>query len=174
MNKSLLYAFAVIIIIGGVTLTFRLLSEEDNWICQNNQWIKHGNPSASKPNTPCGTLISDKGIIEGSLSYPSETIPKEMEVCAEDIETKDLVCTKEQFSDTKYTFGLGYKIELKEGKYYIYATVLSDPKKYRAYYSEFVTCGLKTECESHKPIAVAVEIGKTVSKIDPQDWYNNQ
>lgn len=173
MNKLALLAAGLVLIVGGGIFTVRFLSGEDDWICQNNQWVKHGNPSAPKPNTPCGTSIYDKGILEGSLSYPGEIIPKDMEVCAENIETKDLVCTKEQFSDTKYTLGTGYKIELKGGKYYIYATVLSDPKKYKAYYSEFVTCGLKTECESHKPIEITVEIGKTVSKIDPQDWYAN-
>jgi len=46
---SFLIAIAVIIFI------LRLLSGEDNWICQNGEWVKHGNPSAQKPTTPCGS-----------------------------------------------------------------------------------------------------------------------
>jgi len=42
---------------------------------------------------------------------------------------------------------------------------------YKAYYSEFVTCGLSVNCPSHKPIPVAVKTGETVNDIDPQDWY---
>jgi len=28
-------------------------SGEDSWICDNGEWVKHGNPSASKPTTLC-------------------------------------------------------------------------------------------------------------------------
>lgn len=42
-------AAAAIIIIG-----IRFLSGEDNWICQNGQWVKHGKPSAPMPTEGCG------------------------------------------------------------------------------------------------------------------------
>ncbi len=42
---------------------------------------------------------------------------------------------------------------------------------YRAYYSDFVTCGLNVNCPSHQPIAVEALAGKTVT-ADPHDWYN--
>ena len=45
---------AVVIIAGGVVLGIRFFSGEDNWICQNGQWIKHGNPSTPAPTTGCG------------------------------------------------------------------------------------------------------------------------
>lgn len=45
---------AVFIIAGGVILGIRFFSAKDNWICQNGQWIKHGNPSTSMPITGCG------------------------------------------------------------------------------------------------------------------------
>lgn len=41
--------FLAIFIIGGI----RLFSGEDNWICQNGQWVKHGNPSFEAPKTEC-------------------------------------------------------------------------------------------------------------------------
>ncbi|MFH0829431.1 MAG: DUF2178 domain-containing protein [Candidatus Kerfeldbacteria bacterium] len=39
----------VVIVIGGL----RLLSPEDDWICDHGQWEKHGNPSAPMPSEPC-------------------------------------------------------------------------------------------------------------------------
>lgn len=38
-------------------------------------------------------------------------------------------------------------------------------------YSEFVTCGLRAGCPSHKPIDVTVRAGETVREIDVTDWY---
>ena len=64
------------------------------------------------------------------------------------------------------------------GDYHVYA-YLPDParygagysKDYRAYYSEFVKCGMRDNCKSHEPITVKVKSGETVSGIDPMDWY---
>lgn len=50
----LLIVFAVGII-GWLGVRFFLGGNEDDWICQSGQWVKHGNPSASKPTTPCST-----------------------------------------------------------------------------------------------------------------------
>jgi hypothetical protein len=47
----------IIFIIAIATLAIfciRLFSQEDTWICQNNEWVKHGNPSSSKPQAGCG------------------------------------------------------------------------------------------------------------------------
>lgn len=45
--------FATLILIAAVVFTLRLFSGEDNWICQNGQWVKHGNPSAPMPSSGC-------------------------------------------------------------------------------------------------------------------------
>ena len=34
-------------------LLVKSLSKEDDWICSNGQWIKHGNPRESAPTKPC-------------------------------------------------------------------------------------------------------------------------
>jgi len=52
MNKKLLFLILPLIIVAGC----RVISGEDNWICQNGQWIKHGNPSAPQPTEVCGNL----------------------------------------------------------------------------------------------------------------------
>ncbi len=117
------------------------------------------------------------GIIDGSLSYPSDFIP-EMGVCAKNKKTKEEFCTYEMIEDEKYMYGFGYSIKIPAGTYNVYAQ-LTDPKStgaeldknYKAYYSKFVTCGMDVECKSHKPIDVKVNGGKTIFNIDPQDWY---
>lgn len=48
--------FLVLIIILSIVLgvfTIRLFSGEDNWVCQNGQWVKHGNPSFAAPKSIC-------------------------------------------------------------------------------------------------------------------------
>lgn len=111
-----------------------------------------------------------KGYIEGSMGFPSETIPIEVLVCAENIEDKKEYCTNERIDDAKYTYHIGYILEVPEGKYLVYEKL--PPNEYKAYYSEFVTCGISVDCESHEPIVVEVKKGETTEKVDPQDWYN--
>ncbi len=117
-----------------------------------------------------------KGFIEGSLGYPGDSIPKGVEVCAENMETKKLSCTKTQIQDRQYKYNVGYKMEIASGKYTVYATVPTATwKGYKAYYSEFVTCGLNNiggSCTSHKPVEVVVGDNKTVTDVNPYDWYN--
>ncbi len=109
------------------------------------------------------------GIIEGSLGYPSEGIPADMRICAENVQNWKKYCTDEQINDSKYTYDKGYQLEVPVGDYYVFAKV-SNLGQY-AYYSEFVTCGLDNDCSSHKPIKLRVEGGKSISGIDPIDWY---
>ncbi|MCR4312882.1 MAG: hypothetical protein NUV58_01390 [Candidatus Roizmanbacteria bacterium] len=76
----------IITIIFGVVLAFFVLlsirffigGDEDNWICVNNQWVKHGNPSNPKPQSGCGVVKSDwqsQTFDEANLSFkiPSGT-----------------------------------------------------------------------------------------------------
>ncbi len=64
--------FAVILIV----FSLKLLSNEDDWICRNGQWIKHGNPSAPMPTKPCST-----GQSVNCKSYNAENCPFECVVC---------------------------------------------------------------------------------------------
>lgn len=110
------------------------------------------------------------GIIEGSLSYPSEGIPEAMKICAEEVSAKQQFCADKHIKAPKYQYGIGYQIQVPAGSYEVFA-FLPDTPAQKAYYSEFVICGLSADCPSHKPIKVIVEPGKTTDKIDPQDWY---
>ena len=110
------------------------------------------------------------GVIDGALGYPGEEIPGDMEVCAEDLNTKQQYCTRKHIKGRHYRYGLGYRIEVPAGRYYVFATTAS-LKGHRAYYSEFVTCGLRAGCPSHAPIVLTVVGGETVAGVDPHDWY---
>ena len=49
------YIFLSVIITAAAAIAgVRFLSGEDNWICQNGEWIKHGNPETEKPIGNCG------------------------------------------------------------------------------------------------------------------------
>jgi len=58
MRKGIIIGVAGIILIGTGVLAVRFFSGEDNWICQNGEWVKHGNPSAEKPTTDCGQSVT--------------------------------------------------------------------------------------------------------------------
>ena len=111
---------------------------------------------------------SSTGIIEGSLSYPSEVIP-ELIICAENIDNDQQHCTTEQIKDNKYTYGKGYKLEVPVGEYFVFAQREGNDRK--AYYSEYVLCGIRADCPSHEPVVVMVDKGEIVFGVDPHDWY---
>jgi hypothetical protein len=118
------------------------------------------------------------GVIEGALSYPSDFIPPDMVICAENLATKQIYSTHRHLKSGKYQYKVGYRLEVPPGDYQVYAQLPDPtkygagfPKDYRAYYSEFVKCGQTVDCKSHAPIVVTVRSGETVGGIDPQDWY---
>ncbi|HOW60271.1 MAG TPA: Gmad2 immunoglobulin-like domain-containing protein [Candidatus Moranbacteria bacterium] len=56
-----------LIIIGAVALLFLIIlavrffsGPEDGWVCNENKWVKHGNPSAPMPKEPCGKISSSQ------------------------------------------------------------------------------------------------------------------
>ena len=127
---------------------------------------------------PGAAAAPQSGVIEGSLSYPSDFIPPDMTICAENLATKKIYSTNQHLKAQKYRYKVGYKLEVPPGDYHVYAQLPDPakygagyPKDYRAYYSEFVKCGMSVDCTSHAPIVVKVPSGETVGGIDPQDWY---
>jgi hypothetical protein len=49
--KKIILLVILMIAIGAALILLR--GDEDNWICQNGQWVKHGNPSKPMPTTLC-------------------------------------------------------------------------------------------------------------------------
>lgn len=114
---------------------------------------------------------SDHGAIEGMLIYPSEGIPPELFVCAESIEFGETYCTDQRamLPAGGQASIEGYRLPLPPGRYFVYATLPMMP--IRAYYSDFVPCGLHVGCPSHDPIVVEVRSGQILRDINPGDWY---
>lgn len=61
-RRALVVGFILVLL--GTIFLFRLLSGEDNWICQDGTWVKHGNPSGPVPTGICKDgeqIIPQKG-----------------------------------------------------------------------------------------------------------------
>lgn len=52
-NKWKYITFAIVFALLLAVFSIRFFSGEDNWVCQNGEWVKHGNPSFPAPVTEC-------------------------------------------------------------------------------------------------------------------------
>ncbi|MBN2087334.1 DUF2178 domain-containing protein [Candidatus Peregrinibacteria bacterium] len=53
-RKTLIYWIVAFVVAFFLTImTLRVFSGEDSWMCQNGQWVKHGQPSFPAPITEC-------------------------------------------------------------------------------------------------------------------------
>ena len=110
----------------------------------------------------------ERGVITGQLSYPSDFIPPDLTVCAIDLANRQEHCTARKTRSGRFHT---YRLEVPAGNFHVYART-KEMAGVRAFYNEFVTCGLDARCKSHKPINVTVKAGATVGMINPQDWYD--
>jgi hypothetical protein len=118
----------------------------------------------SAPTAAPTKAASGTGKIAGSLSYPSDYLPADLQVCAEETTSGEVIC-KGGFPDKSYV------LELPVGTYHVWARTDDYEAGYRAYYNEAVRCGLDAACNDRRAIDVAVKAGETVTGVDPADWY---
>ncbi len=54
--KKILWIVVVLLVVAGAVLAVRVFwgGDEDTWLCQDSNWVKHGNPSAPMPISGCG------------------------------------------------------------------------------------------------------------------------
>lgn len=138
-------------------------------------WSAVSHKPATTPQTSAPVAQQPTGTISGKLGYPSDFTPAQV-VCAEDVtDSSTTYCT-----DVIPTQGGNppYQLKVPAGTYYVYAKLTHQvgdiSPSYRAYYNEMVRCGLQADCptENHKQyIRVSMEVGDTITGIDPQDWY---
>jgi len=73
-------AYFLLGVVGLILLTafiLRLTSPEDNWICKDGTWLKHGNPSSPAPTTACpGALAPKVDARDASTTLPVITEPQ--------------------------------------------------------------------------------------------------
>jgi hypothetical protein len=56
MTKKILYTLLALFVAICLWLSVRFTfgGDEDTWICSENVWVKHGNPSVPQPTGGCG------------------------------------------------------------------------------------------------------------------------
>lgn len=52
----------IIIIVAWFGIRFFFGGSEDTWICDNGEWVKHGVPSAPKPDIPCDGYVLNPSV----------------------------------------------------------------------------------------------------------------
>ena len=81
-NKKTKIIILVLLIIFVVLLFVRFIGPEDTWLCQNGEWIKHGNPSSVRPESSLCVSENSKilNILNDYLSKNISDISPEKEV----------------------------------------------------------------------------------------------
>jgi len=83
-RKKLLYiALSALLILFLAMAGLRLFSgDEDVWLCQDGQWVRHGQPSAPMPTEGCGEPKQPAAVSpEQCQAYSAENCPAECVVC---------------------------------------------------------------------------------------------
>ena len=118
------------------------------------------------------TTAQRTGKMSGKLTYPSDYIPPDMVLCVES--PGKAVCSnstsKPGFVFRINTRAASYEITLPAGKYHLYGRT-SEMQGVKAYYNEFVKCGMDVKCKSKRKIQLDVKAGKTIRGITVGDWY---
>ncbi len=52
-NRKLYIIIGIVLILMVAFSGLKLFSAEDNWICQNGQWVQHGHPAFPAPSVAC-------------------------------------------------------------------------------------------------------------------------
>jgi len=132
------------------------------------------NTSGGVVSTPTPTPPPADGFIEGSMAYPSDGIPGVMVACAENAETRAPICSQRR---KDWEEGVRYSLRLPPGRYYVYATLLPGDDSVgeltgkRAYYADYMKCGMGANCSSHLRIVVEVAPGATLNGVIVGDWW---
>ena len=133
------------------------------------------NPDDAEPETPTPTPTPTPvltGVISGRLTYPSDGIPSNMNVCVTSVRGGKSACSNRRVSGFRFSVNRGsarYSVTLPAGTYYIYGTL---PGQDRAYYTEYIRCGMDARCTSHARIPIKVTAGQTRSGITVGDWWD--
>lgn len=127
--------------------------------------------------TQVTTTVTENGTVIGKIMYPSSGIPNNIKVFAEDTKTGKTYEATVTFSDpTKDMSATAtYSVSIPSGSYYIYGTLAGfndqNGSPWKAYYNQYVICGLAASCQDTTKVVVTVEEAKTVENITIGDWY---
>ncbi|MFA5778201.1 MAG: GerMN domain-containing protein [Candidatus Paceibacterota bacterium] len=104
MKKILEYKslfLIVLVILSFTSIIFLIRGDEDTWICENGQWIKHGNPDIPMPSNGCVKDNKDTRRIslyfynskqdKDILCSPDAVLPVEREILLSQTPIQDAV-----------------------------------------------------------------------------------
>ena len=126
------------------------------------------------------SAAAQSGRITGKLTYPSDGIPADLVLCVTvtSLYAEPTYCSSDRaakLTAAKIAFKLNYRaasysVSLPAASYYIYAKT-GEMQSVKAYYNEFIKCGMSVECTSKTPIVVKVKAGQTRSGITVGDFW---
>jgi len=82
MSKTTVIILSLVIIAAIAILSFIAIvkfGSEDTWLCQDGEWVKHGNPSEPMPSTPCSLKYANENtnlnepVINQNTNVPTNT-----------------------------------------------------------------------------------------------------
>lgn len=117
--------------------------------------------------------VEQTGTIVGSLTYPSDFIPSDLEVHAVNLDTGKEYTTKDHLKGSQYQYGTGYSIKVPVGRYNVYGTTERQPGV-KAYYNKVIVCGVKVECKDTTKIEVDVEANMDTIDATVGDWWTTE
>ena len=174
--KPILITVIIAIIVAGGAIW---------WLSKSSAESAQNVPTTEAPRAPQGDAASQEGVeqstdeseeagtITGSLTYPSEAFPPDMEVHATNIDTNQDYISTDRIEGSQYKYGTGYKLDVPAGRYYVYGLLRSQPND-RAYYNQFIKCGMAIECTDQSKIEVVVKQGQSTEDIMVGDWWNQE
>ena len=141
-------------------------TEKENVNTTINAKTESKNANSDNKKTITDTIVNNNsGLIKGHIGYPSDGLPGDLVVNAINIKTG------KWFSTNTFNYKtLTYTLKVDTGKYYIYA--IGEDDGFKSYYTEFIKCGQKEQCLSHKIIIFNVNGNQTLKDIDILDWYD--
>ncbi|MEI6191417.1 MAG: hypothetical protein WCG60_02450 [bacterium] len=106
-NKKTKIIILVLLIIFVVLLFVRFIGPEDTWLCQNGEWIKHGNPDRSKPEETLCVNENSKilNILNDYLSKNISDISPEKEVLGGKFYITKLILISNDRAEVEYEDG---------------------------------------------------------------------
>ncbi len=71
--KRVMFILLAVFVVISLVLIIRLTSDtEDTWLCQNGEWVKHGNPTDAKPEKSCVTSKNESNSFLGAYQKAKE------------------------------------------------------------------------------------------------------
>lgn len=164
-------AIACIAVVGFGVWRFVFASSDDTEkksSAETSETVKKEDDTVDSDTTE---EVATDGTITGSLTYPSEGIPPDMEIHAYNTVTEHDYFVRDHLSGEEYAYGVGFRMDVPAGTYYVYGVLPSNPDQ-KAYYNEFVRCGMSVDCTDMTKVVVTVEAGKETKGVVVGDWYN--